>query len=234
MIIRAFGARHNSAVPLLPPFADLATDPQPALDVLALAMAAEFRVVDADAALAMLDVLGDDLSRNVSTPHGRPDELVNACGQLLGGKHGFAGDRARYDDPSNSMLDIVLSRRRGLPIVLSVLYIEVARRAGIRLAGVGLPGHFVVGHFGADPPVLLDPFSGGARIDAGVSGSSVRPWHPHEIVWRMLNNLVGSYQRRGDLSLAIRAARLRLMLPAAESLRDTMNAELRALQARLN
>ena len=68
----------------------------------------------------------------------------------------------QYDHPDNSMLDLVLTRRRGLPILLSVVYVEVARRAGIELAGVGLPGHFVVGHFGAEPAALLDPFAGGA------------------------------------------------------------------------
>jgi regulator of sirC expression with transglutaminase-like and TPR domain len=132
------------------------------------------------------------------------------------------------------MLDVVLSRRRGLPILLSVIYIAVARRAGIPLAGVGLPGHFVVGHFGSDPPVLLDPFNGGVRIDLPVSERSLRPWHPHEIAWRILNNLVASYRRRGDLTPAIRAARLRLMLPADGPQRATMSTELRALEARLN
>jgi regulator of sirC expression with transglutaminase-like and TPR domain len=204
------------------------------MDVLALAVAAEFRSVDARATIAMLDGLGVDLSRTASSTNGRPRELALACGQLLGREQGFAGDRERYDDPDNSMLDVVLARRRGLPILLSVVYIEVARRAGIRLAGVGLPGHFIVGHFGCDPPVLLDPFSGGARIDARASGSSIRPWHPHEIAARMLNNMVASYQRRSDLTLAIRAAQMRLALPVEGPLRDTMNAELRALQARLN
>lgn len=234
MISPALGARHNRAVPLLPSFADLASDPEPAMDVLALAMAAEFRSVDARATIAMLDGLGDDLLRAASTTNGRPQELAIACGQLLGREHGFAGDRERYDDPDNSMLDVVLSRRRGLPILLSVIYIGVARRAGIPLAGVGLPGHFVVGHFGSDPPVLLDPFGGGVRIDAPVLENSVRPWHPHQIAWRMLNNLVASYQRRGALTPAIRAAQMRLIVPAESSQRDTMNAELRALQARLN
>jgi regulator of sirC expression with transglutaminase-like and TPR domain len=222
------------AVSELPSFADLASDPNPAMDVLALAMAAEFRTVDARAAISRLDVLGGELSRASGATNGRPQELAIACGQLLGREHGFAGDRERYDDPDNSMLDVVLARRRGLPILLSVVYIEVARRAGIPLAGVGLPGHFIVGHFGTDPPVLLDPFSGGVRVDAPVSQSVVRPWHPHEIAWRMLNNLVASYQRRGDLTPAIRAAQMRLKLPTERSQRDTMNAELRALQARLN
>jgi regulator of sirC expression with transglutaminase-like and TPR domain len=129
---------------------------------------------------------------------------------------------------------VVLTRRRGLPILLSVVYVEVARRAGIPLAGVGLPGHFVVGHFGADPPLLFDPFSGGATVEADVAPVLVRPWRPAEIAMRMLNNLVAAYQRRGDVDAAIRAASMRLALPAEASLRDTLQAELRAIQARLN
>ena len=132
------------------------------------------------------------------------------------------------------MLDRVLERRRGLPILLSVVYVEVARRAGVPLAGVGLPGHYVVGHFGAPEPLLLDPFGGGVRITPDAPASLVRPWTPHETAMRMLNNLVPSYRRRGDLAGAIRAAELRLALPAAEALRDTLATELRTLQARLN
>jgi regulator of sirC expression with transglutaminase-like and TPR domain len=221
-------------MPSLPSFADLTSDPEPTMDVLALALAAEFRVVDAPAAVATLDAFGEDLSRTASTTNGGPRELALVCGHLLGRTLGFVGDRERYDDPENSMLDSVLSRRRGLPILLSVIYIEVARRAGIPLAGVGLPGHFVVGHFGTDPPVLLDPFGGGLPIGAPGLESSVRPWHPHEIAWRMLNNLVASYQRRADITRAIRAAQMRLMLSTPSSQRDRMNAELRALHARLN
>jgi regulator of sirC expression with transglutaminase-like and TPR domain len=226
--------RHDLIVPPLPPFADLASDPDPAMDLLALALAAEFRVVDARASIAVLDVLGEELSRTIGPANGRPQELVAACGRLIGRERGFSGDRDRYDDPENSMLDVVLQRRRGLPILLSIVYTETARRAGIPLAGVGLPGHFVVGHFGADPPVLIDPFNGGVRIETPASERFVRPWHPHEIAWRMLNNLVAGYERRGDLSAAIRAARMRLLLPTTSSQLDTMNAELRALQARLN
>jgi regulator of sirC expression with transglutaminase-like and TPR domain len=132
------------------------------------------------------------------------------------------------------MLDVVLATRRGLPILLSVVYIEVARRAEIPLAGVGLPGHFVVGHFGVEPPLLLDPFDGGRIVNAAVAEDVLRPWRAHEIAMRMLNNLVGSYQRRANLTAAIRAARMRLSLPAEASLKTTLQAELRALEARLN
>ena len=156
---------------------------------------------------------------------------------MLGGVHGFAGQRAGYDDPVNSMLDRVLARRRGLPILLSVVYVEVARRAAIPLRGVGLPGHFVVGHFGGGGPVpvlLLDPFAGGHVIGDPVPPALTRPWSAHEIALRMLNNVVGSYVRRGDLGAALRAATMRLDLPAAPSVRETLEAERRALRARLN
>ena len=82
-----------------------------------------------------------------------------------------------------------------------------------QLAGVGLPGHFVVGHFGIDPPVLLDPFAGGATVRAAAAEDLVRPWAAHEIAMRMLNNLVSTYNRRGDLGNALHAAAMRLALP---------------------
>jgi regulator of sirC expression with transglutaminase-like and TPR domain len=218
----------------LPAFAELAASPDAGLDVLALALAAEFREVDAPGAIASLDVLGEELARYAELTNGAPSSLALVCGELLGGTHGFAGDREDYDNPENSMLDLVLANRRGLPILLSVLYVEVARRAGIPLAGVGLPGHFVVGHFGTDPPLLLDPFDGGGVIEDRVARAHVRPWGAHEIAMRMLNNLVAAYQRRGDIGHAIGAASMRLALPADESLREVLQTELRAMQARLN
>jgi regulator of sirC expression with transglutaminase-like and TPR domain len=212
-------------------FAELAAEPDPRLDLLALALAAEFRDVDPRQALAKLDVFGAELAEAGATT---PEEETRACSALLGEKHGFTGDRERYDHPENSMLDVVLSRRRGLPILLSVVYVEAARRAGIALAGVGLPGHFVVGHFGAAPPLLLDPFAGGVPLVPAVPDPLVRPWGAAEIAMRMLTNLVAAYGRRGDLALAIRAAELRLALPAEPELRATLEAEARALRSRLN
>ena len=182
-------------------FEDLAAVSDPRLDELALALAAEFRAVDADAALAHLDELGEEV----------------------------AG--AGADGDALAALTAVL----GLPILLSVLYIEVARRAGLALAGVGLPGHYVVGRFAPPPPVLLDPFAGGTALDvADFDVEHVRPWGPHETALRMLNNLVGSFTRRQDLGRAIRAAELRLLLPVHDALAAELGAELRALRARLN
>jgi len=218
----------------VPRFAELAADPDATLDLLALAIGGEFRAVDGIGAMAILDVLGAELVGAAEATSGTPEAHALACGQIIGVAHGFAGDRELYDDPGNSMLDLVLTRRRGLPILLSVVYVEVARRAGIEIAGVGLPGHFVVGHFGAEPPLLLDPFAGGGPISAGTAQGFVRPWRPHEVAMRMLNNLVASYQRRGNIGATIRAAKLRLELPGEAGDRETLQAELRALQARLN
>jgi regulator of sirC expression with transglutaminase-like and TPR domain len=204
------------------------------MDLLALAIAREFRELDTDRAIGVLDALGAELAQAAGETTGAPEAVARACSHLLGAQHGFRGDRENYDDPDNSMLDLVLAKRTGLPILLSVVYIEVARRARIPIGGVGLPGHFVVAHFGAHPPLLLDPFERGAVMGAPGGHEVLRPWRPHEIAMRMLNNLVGSYERRADLSAAIRAATMRLALPADPSLAPTLRAELRALQARLN
>ena len=212
------------------PFAVLVAQRKPPLDELALALAAEFREVEGDDALAELDRLGLELETIAGDT---PPEQANALAEVLGRRHGFVGDQVVYDHPDNSMLDLVLERRRGLPILLSVVYVEVARRAGIALEGVGLPGHYVVGHFGADPPLLLDPFGGGAPLEVAAA-AELRPWRAHETALRMLNNLVGSYMRRADLTRAIRAAELRLELPLAEREAAALGAELRSLRARLN
>lgn len=210
-------------------FEELAADPAAQLDELALALAAQFRAVDAAQALTRLDELGDEV-RAVAVAR---DEL-DALRIVLGEQYGFAGAREEYDHPRHSMLDLVLERRSGLPITLSAVYVETARRAGIALDGVGLPGHYVVGRFtGPDRPILLDPFAGGERI-ATPASAEVRPWGPHETALRMLNNLVGSFARRSDLGRAIRAAELRIELPLEPDLAEALTRELQALRARLN
>jgi Transglutaminase-like superfamily len=211
-------------------FGVLAADPAAPVEELALGIAAEFRPVEADAVRDELDVLGDEVAARRGA--GGPEADVAALAGVLGQLHGFSGDEEEYDHPDNSFLDLVLARRRGLPILLSTVYVACARRAGIPLAGVGLPGHFVVAHLGPTPPLLLDPFAGGRRV--APDGEPPRPWSAHATALRILNNLVGSYTRRGDLRNAIRAANLRLALPAEGRDRDALAAEALALQARLN
>ena len=217
-----------------PTFTELATEADPPLDALALALAAEFRAVDVGAAMASLDALGAEIGDAAAGASPTPEAQARICAQVLWGRHRYSGDSANYDDPRNSMLDVVIERRQGLPILLSVLYVETARRAGIALEGVGLPGHFVVGHFGTDPPLLIDPFASGRPVREDVPRNRLAPWSSTDIAMRMLNNLVPAFQRRGDLAAAIRAASMRLELPAASALHESLELEVRMLRARLN
>jgi len=210
-------------------FEELAASHAPTLDRLALAIAAEFRDLDEEAALARLDALAAEL-----TPAAGAVEQGDAVAALLGGRHGFVGNEAHYDHPDNSMLDLVLERRMGLPILLSTVYEEVARRRGIPLHGVGLPGHFVVGHFGIDPPLFYDPFDGGSRIELEAPEELIHAWRPQETALRILNNLVASFAKHGDLGSAIRAAELRLLLPMEVDSYTELEADLRSYRARLN
>ncbi|MFI1096722.1 transglutaminase family protein [Streptomyces sp. NPDC020917] len=134
---------------------------------------------------------------------GTPREWAAALHRVLAAGHGFHGSPADYGRLESSLLQEVLRRRRGLPILLSVVWIEVARRAGAAVYGVGLPGHFVVGL--GDPEgdhVLVDPFEGGRVLSeedtgllvAGTTGaaltpSMLAPADPLEIVQRVLNNI---------------------------------------------
>lgn len=203
------------------------------LDRLALSLARELRPsVDASSALERLDHLGAELADALVGRTRTPASDLAVAAEVLGGRHGFHGEAENYDDPDRSMLDLVLQRKVGLPILLSVLYVEVGRRAGVPLAGVGLPGHFVIGHFADSQPVLADPFRRGAPLPDALAPSHVRPWTARETALRMLNNLVGAYTARHDLGRAIRAAELRLEVAGRD--REALELELRSLRARLN
>jgi regulator of sirC expression with transglutaminase-like and TPR domain len=145
------------------------------------------------------------------------------------GGRGFHGNRDDYYDPDNSMLDQVLVRRIGIPITLSVLTIEVGRRVGLDLVGVGLPGHFLVGD-GADRPSFLDPFNGGRLLDVAGCGDLFRsvqggaaPFDPRwlapvgvgDIAARMLTNLRAVYAQRQDQISLEWVTRLRARVPGA-------------------
>jgi regulator of sirC expression with transglutaminase-like and TPR domain len=144
----------------------------------------------------------------------------------------FAGNVEDYGDPRNSLLDDVIDRRLGIPITLSIVMVEVARRLGLGLHGVGMPGHFLVG-VDDDPDTFLDPFHGGRVLDrdgcravfAALQGadapfalSYLAPTGPRAILLRVLNNLQHAYLSRRAPD-AVWVARLRLRfadLPLAE------------------
>ncbi|MER6101700.1 transglutaminase-like domain-containing protein [Streptomyces sp. NPDC001832] len=153
---------------------------------------------------------------------------ASALAELLGERYGFAGSSADYQRLESSLLHKVLRRRRGLPILLSVVWIEVARRAGAPVYGVALPGHFVVGFGDPSERVLADPFDGGRPMTgqdaellvAGVTGepldeSMLVPARPLEIVLRILNNIRAWAAARPERTdVALWAVDLSLLLPS--------------------
>lgn len=144
-----------------------------------------------------------------------PEPTVEAILQHVFVREGFSGDRDDYHDPRNSYLDQVLQRRRGMPITLAVVLVEVGRRLGIELRGVGMPGHFLVRELD-DPDGFIDPYHQGSRISASACEARFRsvhgpdaPFHraylepvpTRAIVQRVLNNLTVSFRSRSPRDL---------------------------------
>ncbi|WP_329186188.1 transglutaminase-like domain-containing protein [Streptomyces sp. NBC_01428] len=170
----------------------------------------------------------DDLAGQLPFRPGGPRSWATALAELLGGRCGFRGLPADYQRLESSLLHSVLRRRRGLPILLSVVWMEVARRAGAPVYGVALPGHFVVGFGPPEEQVLADPFDGGrvlAGADAellvaGATGapldpSMLSPAEPLDVILRILNNIrawATARPERSDVSLW--AVDLSLLLPS--------------------
>jgi regulator of sirC expression with transglutaminase-like and TPR domain len=190
-------------------------EPDIPLGEAALWIAAHDHPVDVGAELRALDELAAGVPEDRAAPE--------AVARYLFGDLGFAGNSVDYGDPRNSFLDEVRRRRLGLPITLCVLMMEVARRRGIPLAGVGMPGHFLVR---GGPDEFFDPFHGGARLDE--AGCRARfaatraglpflpeyldPVGPRAILGRMLANLVHTYVSRSPKD-AVWVLRLRLAVP---------------------
>lgn len=177
-----------------------------------------------DAAQMELDRLAGELPYRPGGPLAWARAL---CG-LLGERYGFSGSAADYQRLDSSLLHEVLRRRRGLPILLSVVWMEVARRAGAPVYGVALPGHFVVGFGPAGEQVLADPFDGGRVLTgadaellvAGATGAPLRPSmlepaDPLDVVLRILNNVRAWAAVRPERSdVALWAVELSLVLPS--------------------
>jgi len=160
------------------------------------------------------------LAARVSAAVQRGEKPFSALCRVLFSEEGYRGDEESYDLPSNSSVARVLARRRGMPITLSIVAVEVARLAGLRLTGIGLPGHFVIGGPDAPEGMFLDPFDGGALYEAeglsrrlaSIFGSPVAlppeilaPDPPRAILSRVLGNLRRSYERRNRWEEALAA-----------------------------
>jgi regulator of sirC expression with transglutaminase-like and TPR domain len=214
----------------------LEEDPLP-LDRAALAIALEeYPALEPERYLARLDDLAARVERKAPRPV-RAASTLRALREVLHDEEGLRGNDDDYYDPRNSFLNEVLDRRLGIPITLSVVYLEVARRAGLRLEGVGFPGHFLAKYASSSGvEVFLDAFHGGemlsadecvARYKARSGGKDLdarylRGVSSRQIVARMLHNLKRVYvERKDDVRSFWVLDRILLLAPGQlEALRD--------------
>jgi regulator of sirC expression with transglutaminase-like and TPR domain len=230
-------------------FSDLAASPDHDLATPALMIAAlECPDLDPGPSLEQLDTMGAAArARLVASgclqDARTADTAVDVLNAYLFDEEGFTGNRQRYDDPSNSFLNEVLERRTGIPITLALVYIEVARRAGIQIDGVNFPGHFLLRyppnrHDGAVlTDLILDPFHRGARLsehdcrrllerhvgeEAAFDPALLAPATKPQMLTRMLLNLKRIYVRLHSFPQARNVTELLLAVdpPALAELRD--------------
>ncbi|HYP16119.1 MAG TPA: transglutaminase-like domain-containing protein [Opitutus sp.] len=137
-------------------------------------------------------------------------EQCRVINRVLFHEWGFHGNVENYTDPLNSLLDHVLTRRKGIPISLSTVYLLVADRLGLELEPVGLPGHFIVGCFTEAKPFFVDPFDRGIFLDTDEvfallrankivpKSTDLMPTPVREVLCRSCRNLVNHYKAAGD------------------------------------
>ena len=177
----------------------------------------EYPGLDIGHYLASLDAMADTLLHRLSSC-ADPASLARSLNAFLYDEKGFTGNHQSYYDPRNSFLNEVLDRRLGIPITLATVYMEVARRIGLELEGIGLPGHFLLRHTGKGAHFYIDAFAGGAFLTADdcrekiaeIFNDSVsfkeeflEPVTKLQILKRMLHNLKAIYIHREDFKKAL-------------------------------
>ena len=178
------------------------------------------RLVDPTEDLAAARHRAASLAARVADRRASGETGIHALRQVLFSEEGFRGEPESYDEPANSSVARVLASGRGMPITLSIATVEIGRRAGLALTGIGLPGHFVIGGAELPPGVYLDPFDSGALHDESalaervgeIFGTEVElmpeafaPDPPRAILARVLANLRRSWERRDRFEEALLA-----------------------------
>lgn len=200
----------------------------------------EYPGLDIGAYLGHLDTYARSIAARL--PAGANYEVkIGALNQFLFEDEGFTGNATDFYDPRNSFLNAVIDRKLGIPITLSVLYMEVGQRIGLQFAGVSFPGHFLVKLPLDNALIVIDPFNGGIALDeddlkqrlrqtyGDTSGPATAPVmsllasaSKKQILLRMLRNLKAVYVHRGEGDKALAAINRALILApnAPEELRD--------------
>lgn len=166
--------------------------------------------LDENRYLEHLDRIASRIKRGMSAGNDAAD-IIMRMNHILIEKEGFHGNREDYYDPDNSFLNRVLDRKSGIPITLSIIYIEVGAHLGLDVRGIGLPGHFIVALYHASGNIFVDPFNRGeirkegecldiVRNYAGQTAAPdarwLQPVGKNEILARMLRNLKLIYARQ--------------------------------------
>ena len=135
----------------------------------------------------------------------------------MAGRYRYLGDAETYDDPRNANLAHVIDRRKGLPVTLGILYIHIARKTGLEIAGLNFPGHFVLRLRGPDEALVIDPFNGGQPLtaadllalirsvegpDARLTPEACEAVGTRDILLRLENNILSRAIRGGDFTRA--------------------------------
>ncbi len=166
-----------------------------------------------------LDAMGADLARLFSGRE-RALDVIHLLNDYLFVLKGFKGNGPNYNDPDNSFINRVLERKLGIPITLSALYLLAAKRVALPVAGIGLPGHFIVQFQAPNQRLYLDPFRGGKILTVadcqellmsqGLSYDRryFRPVSNRSLIARVLANLIHVYTDRGDQRKTDRLSRL--------------------------
>ncbi len=189
----------------------------------------EYPQLDFEECFARLDDLAERVRRRCSL--GEPP--VFTLGHLhaeMFDVDGFRGDNENYYDPRNAYLNEVLTRKQGIPILLAIVFLHVARAIGLTASGVGLPGHYIVKVQFPLNEVYVDPFHGGAMLTltevaelvSGMAGGRdrlssehLRAWAARRTLIRVLANLQNMWTRAGDPRKAASAAERMVLLDTA-------------------
>lgn len=198
-------------------FAHVVSRPDIEIDLAQVALligADEYPTLDTRHYLAMLDHLGRMAEQKLDASGPRSaEDRVRALANWLYCEAGFHGNAEDYYDPRNSFLNEVLDRKKGIPISLALVFLEVARRAGVAAYGISFPGHFLVRADGDSEPIMLDPFDGRvlsredlATLQKRITGNAdafdsrlLEPCSKRSMLFRMLNNLRNVYAASGDM-----------------------------------
>lgn len=182
--------------------------------------------VDVDGQIAQLDAWGRALAERIDPQWNNLQRLARLRAFVYE-ELGFRGDRVTYFSPANSLLHEVVERRRGIPLTLAIVMMELGWRIGIPFEGVGFPGHFLVRLAGEPEDLLLDPYQRGmsvheedCRFMLQESTGGKLEFEPgliasvgkREMIVRLLHNLKAAYLRSGDDGQALAAVERLLVL----------------------